>query len=237
MNNTLLLINHDKRFTAFTTMYLHNRGYRLLTPDNRETMLQLYRTAQPDIVLVHENYPDLDVLLSLRTIQSDDKYIPIILIVSNPEIANAVSAFHLCVSDCVMIDIQAHVLIQRIRRCLTTLAPEKPKIPLGSQALYLPNDFQILCRNEERIDLLHKENQLLGLLTDNMGEICYKHELMSSIWASSDTTNKYSDDYWQTNLHVLVSSLRKKLQPLNELKMDTIRKIGIRLTVHFQESF
>ena len=198
-------------------------------PDDRETMHQLYHTAQPDLVLVHENYPDFDVLLNLRTIQSGDKYIPIMLIVSNPAIANAVSAFHLCVSDCVMIDIQPPVLVQRIQRCLTTLAPEKPKIPLGSQALYLPNDFQILCRNEERIELLPKENRLLLLLCDRQGGIVPKEELIQALWGQKNLAEQFPLSHWQMNLDSLMYCLKKKLKDLDDICIENMKKIGYRL--------
>ena len=93
-------------------------------------------------------------------IRSENLNIPIILIVSNPEKANVVSAFYSNVADCITTDIDHIVLIQRIRRSLTTLAPDKLKIPLG-RSLFLPQSSEILCSNEIRIRLLPKENKLL----------------------------------------------------------------------------
>ena len=219
MNKTIVIIDHEKRLSASVSEHLQNYGYRVVVADDRAMVSEI----EPDIVLIHEN-------AFCRDLRREVHRIPVILIVSDPEQANAVSAFHLNVNDCVTHDIKVSALVQRIRRCLTTLAPEKRKVPLG-RGLYLPHDFQIICQNEERIDLLPKENELLLLFCSKQGEICTKEELVQDIWGGKVCTRPFSDDHWYPNLNDLVCRLKKKLKKVDSVHIENIKKIGYRLCV------
>ncbi|MCL1973417.1 MAG: response regulator, partial [Bacteroidetes bacterium] len=181
MNKTVLIIDHTKRFTTSVAEHLHNRGYNVLSAQNRATAFRLYRKVRPNIVLIHEEFPNIDLVRIINIIHAKDDHIPIMLIVTDFEAANAISAFYRNVSDCITIDINPSDLALRIQRCLTTLAPGKPKIPLG-QSLYLPEDFYILCDTGTYIDLIPKENELLFLFCSKLGETCTSEELIKVLW-------------------------------------------------------
>jgi DNA-binding response OmpR family regulator len=185
---------------------------------------------QPDIVLVHEDSFCSDLRRDISLLQKDNKRIPVILVVSDQRKADAITAFHLNVADCVMYDIETTILVQRIQRSLTTLAPRKTKIPLGF-SLYLPQASQILCHNEQRIDLLPKENELLSLLCRKKGEICRNEELTKALWGERIEKKKLPPSYWQMDLGSLVYKLRKRLQYLDYISIENLKKVGYRLLV------
>jgi len=227
INKTVLLIGHEKSFTASIVDHLQNRGYCVVTGYNKAAALEQIVQSQSDIVLIHEDFFDAGFLESIKTLGTESKRIPIILIVPDPPKANPVSAFHQNVNDCVHQEIHATLLVQRMQRSLTTLAPNKPKIPLGS-TLFLPCDFQILCGNEERITLLPKENELLLLLCNKHGEICTKEEIIQVLWGQKKMAQHHPKEHWHPNLDVLISRLRVKLKRIN-VHIENIKKVGYRL--------
>ena len=229
INKTILLIDPERKFAVFVAEHLQNYGYKVVIAATETTAFRLlYSQVQPDILLIRKDFPNVGLLRAIRLTQFNDKRIPIILIVSELKIANAVTAFHLGVSDCVASNVDINILVQRIRRCLTALAPEKLKIPLG-HSLYLPQDFQILCCNEERIALLPKENELLLLLCNKLNEICTKEEIIQVLWGHKTFAQHSLKEHWSPNLDVLISGLRKKLKKIHNIHIENVKKVGYRL--------
>jgi len=181
-------------------------------------------------VLIHEKFPDIDLVRITSIIHAKDGHIPIMLIVSDPEAANAVSAFNRNVSDCITANISPSALALHIQRCFTTLAPERLKIPLG-RSLFLPEASQILCHNQEWIDLLPKENELLLQLCVKQCEISAKEDLIRVLWGQRNPEKYFPLSHWQMNLDSLMYSLKKKLKNLNDIHIETIKRIGYRLNI------
>ena len=230
INKIIFIADHTGQFSKSVLSYLNHNGFTVVAVNNKATAFRKFRQIQPNVVLIHEKFPDIELHRIIKIIQTCNREIPIILIVSDPTVANVVSAFHLCVSDCITADIDPTILVQRIRRSLTTLAPEKPKIPLG-RSLYLPHDFQILCDNKEHVTLLPMENQLLLLLCDKLGEICTNEELTRAIWGQKYPEKKHPPSHWRMNLDSLVHELRKKLSQPDYICIKNMKKVGYRLLV------
>ena len=228
VKRTILLISHDKRFIESVMILPLSREYRVVVADNKVAALRLFPQAKPDILLIHEEFYDSDIG---RITQADKKHIPTMLIVSNPEIANPVSAFHLNATDCITSDNIPNILGKRIKRCMTILAPEKPKIPLGDLSLYLSEDYQILFQSDERIMLLPSENKLLLLLCNKQGEICTKETMISALWGYKGPVYHFKQGSCQSNIDSLVYSLRKKIKKLKYIHIKNIKTVGYRLDI------
>jgi len=222
----VLIIDYNKKVAERITESLQNYGYCVCVEDDKERIFEM----EPDIVLIHEDSFRDGPLHNGHHIQKDNKWVPVILIVSDRRKANAIAAFRLNVADCVMFDMKSDILVQRIQRSLTTLSPEKPKIPLG-RSLYLPQSSQILCDNEDRIDLLSMENKLLSLLSCNRGEICGREELITALWNKTIEKKDLPPSGWRMNLDSLVYSLRKRLENLDYVCIENVKKKGYRLLV------
>ena len=227
---SIFIADHTGQFYTHHVNYLNTCGFNVVTANNKESAFRKYHKAQPGIVLIHEEFPQIDLQRIIKLIHSCNQSTPIILIVSNPEKVNVVAAFYQSVSDCITIDINPIILAQRIQRSLTTLAPEKPKIPLG-RSLFLPHDSQILCHNEEWIDLLPKENELLLLLCNKQGGISSKEELIKALWGQKNQGKQFHHSHWHMNLDSLIYSLKKKLINLSDIHIVTIKKIGYRICI------
>ena len=225
---SIFIADHTGQFCSLHVNYLNTCGFNVITANNKASAFRKFRKAQPNIILIHEMFPEVDLHRIIKVLQTYNKKISIILIVSNHQTANVVAAFHRGASDCVSINIDPISLVQRIQCCLTTLAPGVSKIPL-SRALFLPYDFQILCDTGERINLLPKESQLLFLLCNKFGEICANEELINALWGHKNLEKKLPPSHWQMNLSSLMYSLKQKVKNLNYVCVENISKIGYRL--------
>jgi len=228
-NKTIFIADHLGQFSKSVSNYLYICGFEVIIVDNKADAFHKFRNVQPDLVIIHEFFFESNLSRVIKIIHIKNKNLPIILIVSNKLNANIVNAFYSYVSDCVTVDINPIVLLQKIQRCLTTLAPNKLKIPFGQRSLYLPQASQILFINEERIILLPQENELLLLLCNSLGELCAKEELVRTIWGQKNQKRHLPQDHWSPNLNDLVCRLKKKMLPIDCIHIENIKKIGYRL--------
>ena len=230
-HKAIFIADHTGQFCSLHVNYLNTCGFNVITANNKASAFRKFRKAQPNIVLIHEEFPEIDLRRITQLIHICSRSISIILIVSNPEVANVVAAFHRNVSDCIANDIKSDIFVQRIWRCLTDLAPGKIKIPLGSQLLFLPEEFQILFLNEERIILKPMENELLLLLCTKHGEICTKEEIVQTLWGNKKIMRQFSKEHWFANINVFVSHLRMKLKNIDYVHIENVKAVGYRLRV------
>ncbi|MDR2586451.1 MAG: winged helix-turn-helix domain-containing protein [Prevotellaceae bacterium] len=229
-NKTILIIDYEKNFTTSVLSHLQNSGFIVVTANSKTQAINHYRKTTPDILLINEEFHYTELLTSIKHSPLDKTCPPVMLIVEEQGIANPVSAFYLRVNDCVVNTISPQELVLRIRRCLTTLSSQKPKIPLG-RSLFLPDDYQIVCNNGDRIELLPKENELLKLLCNDFGEICSKDTITDALWGHKDPDNLFLKTHWQQNLDTLIYSVKKKIKSLQYIYIQNVKKVGYRLYV------
>lgn len=85
-----------------------------------------------------------------------------------------------------------------------------------------PNQYEITAQGIV-ITLLAKEYALLAFLYRNRGQAFSREQLLDKVWPLEYPTERTVDDH--------IYRLRKKLIPLQELKLETVRGIGYRLSV------
>jgi DNA-binding winged helix-turn-helix (wHTH) protein len=85
-----------------------------------------------------------------------------------------------------------------------------------------PNQYKISVQGIV-ITLLAKEYALLSFLYRNRGQVFSREQLLDKVWPLEYPTERTVDDH--------IYRLRKKLIPLDDLTLETVRGIGYRLSV------
>ncbi|MCL2727695.1 MAG: response regulator transcription factor [Bacteroidales bacterium] len=222
MKKTVLLADHDHEFANILAGILQNFGYEVFAADNKIDARRFCSTSSLDLLLIDEQFPNTDVLRTIRAIHARNKRLPIIVLTSNPTKDDVVFAFKSGFSDFICKHSSPAEMIVRIQRCFSTLAPDKEKFLLGT-SIFIPQDTQIISSDHLVTFLTQQENKLLHLLCPP-GKIAKTENLKESIWDSEGD--------WDNNLHVLLRNLRRRL---SNYHVKIVNKRGIGYRLHFDD--
>jgi DNA-binding response OmpR family regulator len=93
-------------------------------------------------------------------------------------------------------------------------------IPIGTS--WFDKRNMVLLFGDEKVELSHKEGELLSLLYDSANLPVEREEILKKIWGDDG-------DYVGRTLDVFISKLRKKLEAEGNVKIVNIRGVGYKL--------
>ena len=98
--------------------------------------------------------------------------------------------------------------------------------PLILADLQLQPDLQLIqCQDGRQMQLRRKEFQLLKFFANNLNSVISKYAILELVWELGSFVGS-------NTLEVHLSALRKKIQQLsNQIRIDTIRGVGYRLSL------
>ena len=111
-----------------------------------------------------------------------------------------------------------------------TSVKNKDYIEFGDIKLNIKSSYVSSNITGERIELIHKEFQILELLINNKNQIVSKEIIYDNIWG-------IDNDSMSNNLEAYISFIRKKLKSIgSKVNIKALRGIGYRLEVTNEES-
>ena len=111
-----------------------------------------------------------------------------------------------------------------------TSVKNKDYIEFGDIKLNIKSSYVSSNITGERIELIHKEFQILELLINNKNQIVSKEIIYDNIWG-------IDNDSISNNLEAYISFIRKKLKSIgSKVNIKALRGIGYRLEVTNEES-
>lgn len=120
----VLCIDDEEMIRLSIGDYLEDSGYEVLKAENGQEGLEVFRSGQPDIVLVDLRMPEIDGLEVLATIRREAPEIPVIVISGTGIIHDVIEALHLGAWDYLTKPIEDMAILElAIEECL-----EKAKI-------------------------------------------------------------------------------------------------------------
>lgn len=114
--------------------------------------------------------------------------------------------------------VRIHNLIQR-----TQLQKAINILEIGAYSFDFPKQ-QLLYKNEDSIQLTHRESHLLFHLIKNKNQVLERSLILNKLWGTDDFFTARSMD-------VFISKLRKKLQKDDTIQIINVRGYGYKLTV------
>ena len=60
-NKTIFIADHIGQFSKSVLNYLNTCGFKVVSVKNKATAFHIYRSVQPSIVLIHEEFPEIDL--------------------------------------------------------------------------------------------------------------------------------------------------------------------------------
>ncbi len=206
---------------------LETNGYKVLTFESGEALLEEVRNTIPDLFILDIMLPGVDGLEVCRQLRGNNrtKSIPIIMLTAKSEEFDKVLGLELGADDYLTKPFSVRELVARVkaifRRINNSVPAEVDNIKHGDITIDLVRHE--VFKNENLLEMPLKEFELLKMLIQNKGKVLSRELLLDKIWGF--------DYYGETRtVDVHIRYLRQKIEDddSNPVYIETIRGIGYR---------
>ncbi|MEF2145963.1 MAG: response regulator [Desulfovibrionaceae bacterium] len=122
MNKQILVIDDEKPTLKIFRMLLATYGYEILTAENGQEGLELFREKRPNLVLTDIKMPVMDGIEVLRNIKEINPHTEVVVITGHGDMDLAVQALNLDATDFINKPVQRQVLEKALKRAEERLA-------------------------------------------------------------------------------------------------------------------
>ncbi|GEM46808.1 DNA-binding response regulator [Deinococcus cellulosilyticus NBRC 106333 = KACC 11606] len=224
MAQTILIVEDEARLAEILEDYLKREGFQTERAKNGVQALELWRAAQPDLILLDLMLPLLDGFEVARRVRAESD-LPIIMLTARDDEVDKLVGLGLGADDYVVKPYSPREVIARVKAVLRrakgqVMAPEVYRV--GALEVNL-GAFEVRCEGQI-MDLTTSEIKLLALLAKEPNRVRQRAELL----AVTGDAAAYADE---RTVDAHIKNIRRKLGPYGD-RIDTVRGVGYKLMVH-----
>ena len=220
---TILLAEDEPALGLIIKETLETRGLNVLLCDNGEKAFEIYKTENPELLVLDVMMPKKDGFTLAKEIRVLDKVIPILFLTSKSQTNDVVEGFTIGGNDYLKKPFSMEELIVRINNLLQRLNKSKTSeiINIGNYIFNFPKQL-LQFRDDELIQLTHREAHLLFHLVKNKNHVLDRSLILNKLWGNDDFFSARSMD-------VFITKLRRKLNKDNSIQILNVRGYGYKL--------
>jgi DNA-binding response OmpR family regulator len=221
-----LLIVDDEANLRHTLGYsLRQEGYDVVTAEDGESGLDMFRQAQPDLVILDVMLPRMDGLEVCRRLRRESD-VPVLMLTARDSEIDKIVGLEIGADDYLAKPFSTRELIARVRAMLRRSArgPEgAPGAVIEADGLRVDLPRHRVEREGVEVSLKPKEFDLLVFLMSHPDQVFGRDQLLSQVWGFD-----YAGDSRTVDTHV--KTLREKLSDRAESPrwVETVRGVGYR---------
>jgi two-component system phosphate regulon response regulator OmpR len=219
----LLVIDDDTRIRNLLKQFLSSNGFRVTVAGTAAEARRKLEGLDFDLLIVDVMMPGesgIDLTKSLRI----EKNVPILMLTALSETDSRIVGLEAGADDYLPKPFDPRELILRINNILRRGGP--PPTPKLEQIVFGPYTFQIarreLKKGGETIRLTDREQDILSVFANRVGETIPRHELVAG-----------EAEVGERTIDVQINRLRRKIErdPANPVWLQTVRGVGYKLSV------
>ena len=219
----LLLIDDDQALGAPLATYFARSGFELIHAIRPSQGLALLREGGFDAAILDVMLPEMDGFELCRTIRKEST-LPIVMLTARGDVMDRVVGLELGADDYLPKPFEPRELLARIQTVLRRVAPLPPATAAGNgrvwrfDGLVIDLDRRSVQREGETVELTGTEFELLTLLAGAPNKVFHRDDILERLRGHA------AEDIHTRAVDILVSRLRRKLEPLQLIK--TLRNAG-----------
>ena len=203
---TILVVDDEVKIVKTVRAYLENAGFRVVTADDGQMALTIYRHEKPALVVLDLGLPGLDGLDVARTLRREGN-VPIIMLTARVDEADRLIGLELGADDYVTKPFSPRELVARVRAVLRRAGAEReqapPPIVAGDVTIDLERRHVTVAG--QAADLTPTEFDLLLVLARHPGRVFTRLELL-------DRVQGYAFEGYERTVDAHVKNLRQKIE-------------------------
>jgi Response regulators consisting of a CheY-like receiver domain and a winged-helix DNA-binding domain len=219
MNERIYVIEDDLNIQEIIKLSLETSGYQVTLFDNAIEAIDKIKEYEPSLAIFDVMLPKMDGITAIKKIREVNKTLPILILSAKDREIDKVNGLDNGCDDYMTKPFGVLELCARVRSLLRRTNPKSSIIE--TPTLKIDKSKHIFKQNDKKIDLTHKEYQLLLYLIENKERVVEREELLNTIWG-------YDFIGESRALDVHIRSLRSKLGDDGNHYIQTIRSVGYR---------
>ena len=219
---TILLAEDEPALGQIIKESLETRNFKVLLCPDGQKAFELYRTAQPALLVLDVMMPKKDGFTLAKEIRAIDDAIPIIFLTAKSQTQDVVEGFSIGGNDYLKKPFSMEELIVRINNLLQRKAAQQTSeiLTVGKFRFDFPKQRLYYAETEQQ--LTHREAHLLFHLVKNRNQVLDRSLILNKLWGNDDFFSARSMD-------VFITKLRKKLKQDNDVEIINVRGFGYKL--------
>lgn len=223
----ILVVDDEKPISDIVKFNLSKEGYDVYTAYDGEEAIEQAEEVVPDLILLDLMLPKIDGLEVCRQIRKKHD-MPIIMVTAKDSEIDKVLGLELGADDYVTKPFSNRELIARVKANLrrqgaaaASTEEENDNNELEVGDLTIHPDAYIVSKRGEKIELTHREFELLHYLAKHLGQVMTREHLLQTVWGYD-----YFGDV--RTVDVTVRRLREKIEdsPSHPSWLITRRGVG-----------
>ena len=222
----ILIVDDDENIAELISLYLTKECFDTKMVYNGEDALTAFETYRPNLILLDLMLPGIDGYQVCREIRAKSST-PIIMLSAKGEVFDKVLGLELGADDYVTKPFSNRELVARVKANLRRGATNAKEAEVTTQSeltigdLTIHPDAYMVSKRGEKIELTHREFELLHYLARHLGQVMTREHLLQTVWGYD-----YFGDV--RTVDVTVRRLREKIEdnPSHPEWLVTRRGVG-----------
>ena len=226
MAKKVLIVEDDNNIAELLHLYLEKEGFETQVARDGGKGVEMFRSFQPDLVLLDIMLPVMDGWSVLKKIRESGK-VPVIMLTAKGELEDRVTGLESGADDYIVKPFEMKEVLARIHAVLRRAgAEEEPTAKkLSYDKLVINLDSYELLIDGHRVDTPPKELELLYHLAASPNRVFTRNQLLDEVWGFD-----YFGDSRTVDVHI--KRLREKLEGVsNQWRLKTVWGVGYKFEV------
>ena len=199
-------VDDDNTIRDIEVYTLEQTGFKARGFADGISMLEALKTEIPKLIILDIMMPEMDGLEVLKKLRSESAYkdIPVIMATAKGTEMNKISGLNSGADDYLVKPFGVMEMVARVKAVLRRTAKEESAGDITVGNITLKKTEHKVIANGERVELTHKEFEMLRLFMHNPNMVFSRDKLMSEIWGVD-----YIGETRTIDMHI--KTLRQKL--------------------------
>jgi OmpR family response regulator RpaB len=220
----ILLIDDDEALGEPLAAYVARFGMQLEQALRPSEGLKRLRAGGFDAAILDVMLPEMDGFALCKAIRAESD-IPIVMLTARGELTDRVVGLEIGADDYLPKPFEPRELVARLQTVLRRRGPTAADGRLRFEGLAIDPLTRTVQRHGETLDLTSTEFELLLLLAREPGKVFHRDDILNHL-------RGHEAELFTRAVDIVVSRLRKKLEPLDAIK--TMRNAGYALALRPQ---
>ena len=210
----ILIVDDDANIAELISLYLTKECYETMIVNDGEEALSVFKTFQPNLILLDLMLPGIDGYQVCREIRSKSST-PIIMLSAKGEVFDKVLGLELGADDYIIKPFDSKELVEAPKA--TAKIVEYPDLVINQ------TNYSVLYQGHP-VDMPPKELELLYFLASSPNQVFTREQLLDHIWGY-----EYIGDTRTVDVHI--KRLREKIKDHPSWSLATVWGIGYKFEV------
>lgn len=216
-------VDDDNTIREIEVYTLEQTGYKARGFSDGISMLEALKQEIPELIILDIMMPGMDGIEVLRSLRSESKYnnIPVIMATAKGTEMDKIGGLNSGADDYLVKPFGVMEMVARVKAVLRRTAKEVSSADIVIGGITLKEDEHKVIADGRKVELTHKEFEMLRIFMKNPNLVFSRDKLMNKIWGTD-----YIGESRTVDMHI--KTLRKKLGNCGG-QIKTVIGVGYRL--------